>query len=107
MPRGDLLRTSIVVPWVLACIVAIGTLVASVGVSISTASLPGHSPYLKDAANITALVFCLVSLVGGGVASRFVRSNEAKRRSVAWTALGVAVLGAVVTAVLMTLAIGS
>ncbi|MFB8188307.1 hypothetical protein ACFC14_03215 [Microbacterium sp. NPDC055988] len=69
--------------------------------------MPDHSPYLKDAANTTALIFCLVSLVGGGVASRFVRSNETKRRSIAWMTLGAAVLGAVVTAVLMTLAIGS
>jgi len=97
-------KRSIVLPWVLTCIVAVGALVASVGVSLATVNMPGHSPYLKDAANTAALLFCLVSL-GGGIASAIARSDDTKRRVIAGVALGVAVLGAAVTAILMTLAI--
>lgn len=98
-------KRSIVLPWVLTCIVAVGALVASVGVSLATVNMPGHSPYLKDAANTAALLFCLVSLGGGGIASAIARSDDTKRRVIAGVALGVAVLGAAVTAILMTLAI--
>lgn len=100
-------KTSIVLPWVLTCVVAAGALVASVGVSVATVNMPGHSPQLKDAANTAALLFCLVALGGGPIASVIVRSHSTKPRIIAWVALGVAVLGAVVTTVLMTLAIGS
>ena len=97
-------KSSIVLPWILTCVFAGGTLVASVGVSVATVNMPGQSPSLKDAANITALVFCLVSLGGGGIASAIARSDRTKRRIIAGAALGVAVLGAIVTAVLMVLA---
>ncbi|WP_146114839.1 hypothetical protein [Microbacterium sp. MYb45] len=64
MTHDDRVRKSIALPWFLAGIVASGTLAASVAVTIATVNMPGHSPSLKDAANVTALVFCLVSLCG-------------------------------------------
>lgn len=98
------MKASISIPWVLAIIVAMTTLVASVGVSISTVNMPGQSPSLKDAANITALVFCIVSLGGGGAASMIVGADRAKRRVVAWWTLNVTVVGAITTTILMVLA---
>ncbi|WP_337001785.1 MULTISPECIES: hypothetical protein [unclassified Microbacterium] len=88
-------------PWLLTVFVAVGTLLASVITSIATVNMPGDSPSLKDAANTAALVFCVVSVAGGAVASLLFRSSATKRRVIAWMALGVAVLGAVVTLTLM------
>ncbi|PRB12572.1 hypothetical protein CQ042_15225 [Microbacterium sp. MYb62] len=102
--NGDLVKTSIALPWILACVVAIGTLVASVSVSVATINMPGDSPYLKDAANATALIFCLVALIGGATGSLILRSAEKKRRLVAWATCGTTVLGAIVTTILMALA---
>jgi len=99
-------KSSIVLPWVLTCVFAGGTLLASVGLSVATVNMPGHSPQLKDAADTAALLFCLVSLGGGCIASAIARSDRTKRRQIAWAAFGVAVLGAIVTAILMLLAIG-
>ena len=98
------MKTSIALPWALAVIVAMVDLVASVGVSISTVNMPGQSPSLKDAANITALVFCFVSLGGGGIASMIVGADSAKRRVVAWGVLSATAVGAIMTTILMVLA---
>ena len=98
------MKTSVGVLWVLSCIVAVGTLVVSVGVSFATMNMPGDSPSLKDAATLTALVFGLVALRGGAVASLAWHSNAARRRLIAWATFATAFLGAIVTTLLLTIA---
>ncbi|NJI57823.1 MULTISPECIES: hypothetical protein [Microbacterium] len=104
MTHDDRVRKSIALLWLLAGIVASGTLAASVAVTIATVNMPGHSPSLKDAANVTALVFCLVSLCGGAIATLSARSSRTKRRVTSWATFGTALVGALVTAALLILA---
>jgi hypothetical protein len=95
---------STVLPWSLTVVVAIGTVVISIGTSIATVNMPGDSPQLKDAANVAALVFCLLSLVGGTIVSYAAHGSAPRRRTIAWAAFGTAALGTVVTTILLTLA---
>lgn len=104
MAHDDRVKRSIVLLWVLACVTALGTLVAAVVVSLVTVNMPGHSPELKDAANTSALIFCLISLGGGAIATLSARSSRTKRRVASWATFGTALVGTLATAALLILA---